>query len=118
MKRFFNLLLSVPLVVVLFTTSISAADPPLPAKAGTIRAGMIGLDTSHVIAFTQMLNDPKATGELAQLKIVAGFPGGSPDNPSSWDRVPEYTKQLRGMGVEIVDSIDDLLKKVDVGSAR
>ena len=97
-----------------FAGSLSAADAPLPAKAGTMRAGMIGLDTSHVIAFTQMLNDPKATGELAQLKIVAGYPGGSPDNPSSWDRVPQYTKELRGMGVEIVDSIDDLLKKVDV----
>ena len=41
----------------------------------------MGLDTSHVIAFTQMLNDPKAAGELARLKIVAGFPGGSPDIP-------------------------------------
>jgi hypothetical protein len=29
-------------------------------------------------------------------------------------RVPGYTKQLRDMGIEIVDSIDDLIKKVDV----
>ena len=94
------------------TGSLSAANPPV--KAGPIRAGMIGLDTSHVVAFTQILNDPKAAGELRQLKIVAGFPGGSPDNPSSWDRVPQYTKELRGMGVEIVGSIDELLKKVDV----
>ena len=61
-----------------------------------------------------MLNDPKATGELAELKIVAGYPGGSPEIPEQWNRVEGYTEELRGMGVEIVDSIDELLKKVDV----
>ena len=79
-----------------------------------IRAGIIGLDTSHVEAFTKLLNDPEATGALAEVKVVAAYPGGSKDIPSSWDRVPGYTEKLRGMGVEIVDSIDDLLKKVDV----
>jgi len=78
-----------------------------------LRAGMIGLDTSHVIAFTQAINNPKATGELADVKIVAGYPGGSPDVPDSWNRVKKFTEQLRGMGVEIVDSIEALLEKVD-----
>jgi len=114
MKRFLNVVLPALLGLSFFTSSLAVADVPALAKAGKMRAGMIGLDTSHVIAFTQMLIDPKATGELAQLRIVAGYPGGSPDNPSSWDRVPQYTKELRGMGVEIVASIDDLLKKVDV----
>jgi len=36
------------------------------------------------------------------------------DNPSSWDRVPKYTEQVRKMGVEIVPTIPELLKKVDV----
>ncbi len=76
-----------------------------------IRLGMIGLDTSHVIAFTSYLNDPKNnTG----CKVVAGFPGGSPDFKASADRVEGYTKQLREQhGLEIVDSIEDLCKKVD-----
>ncbi len=78
-----------------------------------LRAGMIGLDTSHVIAFAQAINTPKAAGDLADVKIVAGYPGGSPDLPASWDRVKKYTEQLSGMGLEIVDSIDALLKKVD-----
>ena len=85
------------------------AEPQKP-----LRAGLIGLDTSHAIAFAQVLNDPKATGELAGVKIVAGYPGGSPDLPSSWDRVKGYTEQLRKSGVEIVPSIEELLKKVDV----
>ncbi len=89
--------------------SAGAAEP----ARKPLRAGIIGLDTSHVIAFTQVVNDPKATGDPADVKIVAAFPGGSPDLPSSWDRVKGYTEQLRKMGVEIVPSIDVLLKKVD-----
>jgi len=79
-----------------------------------LRAGLIGLDTSHVIAFTQVINDPKATGELAGVKVVAGYPGGSPDVPDSWNRVGKFTEQLRKMGIEIVPSIEELLTKVDV----
>ena len=82
--------------------------------APKIKAGMIGLDTSHVVAFTKALNDPKATGDMATVDVVAAFPGGSPDIPASRDRVAGYTKEVRGMGVEIVDSIDALLAKVDV----
>lgn len=78
-----------------------------------IRAGIIGLDTSHVIAFTKTINDPMATGDLADVEVVAAFPGGSPDLPSSWDRVKGYTEQMRTMGVEIVPSIEELLTKVD-----
>lgn len=79
-----------------------------------LRAGIIGLDTSHVIEFTKAFNNPNAPAELGGIKIVAAYPGGSPDLPASWDRVMGYTRQVRGMGVEIVGSIDELLKKVDV----
>ncbi|MFO0888474.1 MAG: Gfo/Idh/MocA family oxidoreductase [Isosphaeraceae bacterium] len=90
-----------------------------PANAGEsekpLRAGIIGADTSHATAFTQLLNGPEATGDLAGVRIVAAYPGGSPDIPSSRDRVEGYTKELREKyGVEIVDSIDELLKRVDV----
>lgn len=90
-----------------------AAPAGAQEAAKVIRVGMIGLDTSHVIAFADVLNDPKAGGDLAGVKVVAGYPGGSPDLPSSRDRVKQYTEQLRGKGVEIVDSIDELVNKVD-----
>ena len=35
------------------------AAPPL------LRAGIVGLDTSHVPAFTKLFNDPNADGDLA-----------------------------------------------------
>lgn len=90
----------------------SGASEP---AAAPLRAGIIGLDTSHVTAFTQLLNAPHPRAELAGIRVVAGYPGGSADIPSSRDRVAGYTKELHDKyGVEIIDSIDELLKKVDV----
>jgi predicted dehydrogenase len=79
-----------------------------------IRIGMIGLDTSHVITFGKIINDPQAAGDLADIKIVAAYPGGSPTFPLSRDRVEGFTKQVREMGIEIVGSIPHLLERVDV----
>jgi hypothetical protein len=93
--------------------SAVADEPASPGKP--LRAGIIGLDTSHAPAFTALLNDPKAEADVAGVKVVAAFPGGSADIPSSRDRVAEYTNELRDKhGVEIVDSIESLLGKVDV----
>jgi predicted dehydrogenase len=86
-----------------------AEDTPHPP----IRAGMIGLDTSHVPTFTELFNNAKPDGDLGGVRIVAGYPGGT-DLPLSRDRVAKFTEQVRGMGVEIVDSIPALLDKVDV----
>lgn len=79
-----------------------------------LRAGIIGLDTSHVIAFTKVFNNPEATGDIARIQVVAAYPGGSPDIAASRDRIEGFTQQVREMGVEIVDSIDELLQRVDV----
>lgn len=96
-------------ILVLCLVANARAAEPAP-----LRAGMIGLDTSHVLSFAKFFNNPKATGEVAGvIKIVAGYPGGT-DLPSSRDRVKGFTEQLRGMGIEIVDSIPKLLEKVDV----
>lgn len=81
------------------------------SQTKVIRLGIIGLDTSHVIAFTKYINDPKnKTG----CRVVAGFAGGSPDIPSSANRVEKYTNQLRDQhGLEIVPTIEELCRKVD-----
>lgn len=99
--------LSIGLATVMSSPLASAADRP------ELKVGIIGLDTSHAIAFTKILNDPKVSEELAGCRIVAAYPKGSPDIQSSVSRVPQYTQQVREMGVEIVDSIDELLKRVD-----
>lgn len=93
----------------LATLVLSAESP----SGKVLRAGMIGLDTSHVNAFTNIFNDPNATGEVAHVRVVAGYPGGT-DIPASRDRVERFTQDLKKKGIEIVDTIPELLKKVDV----
>lgn len=96
-----------------FLLLIVVAAVPLAAQAEEqpFRVGMIGLDTSHVIAFTQIINNPKNS---YGCKVVAGYPGGSPDMAASADRVEKFTNQLRDrFGVEIVGSIEELCEKVD-----
>ena len=102
--------------VIVLLTAFLLSIQMAPAQDKTpILIGIIGLDTSHVPAFTGLFNDPKNTGELAGFKVVAGFPGGSKDVKSSYTRVEGFTKQLQEKyGVEIVSSIDELLSKVDV----
>ena len=71
-----------------------------------------------MIAFTTILNkgpkNPADADKVAGVKVVAAYPQGSKDIVSSTSRVPEYTEKVKALGVEIVDSIDDLVKKVDV----
>jgi predicted dehydrogenase len=97
------------LLVLLVPLSVRGEDKP------PLKAGIIGLDTSHVVAFTQTLNNPDAKGILARVRVVAAYPGGSSDIPDSKNRVEGFTNTLRDkFHIEIVDSIDALLKKVDV----
>lgn len=78
------------------------------------KVGIIGLDTSHSVAFTKALNDPSAGDTFGGYKIVAAYPKGSLDIQSSVERIDGYTKEVQQFGVEIVDSIEALLPKVDV----
>jgi len=78
------------------------------------RVGIIGLDTSHSVAFTQTLNSPDAGPEFGGYKVVAAYPKGSNDIKSSFERIPGYIDEVKKLGVEIVNSIEELLPKVDV----
>ncbi len=111
-KDIMNPRLLVLLAVLGLTSEFPAVQAQEP-RATTIRAGIIGLDTSHVPAFTKLFNSTNAGSELDGIRVVAGYPGGT-DYPPSRDRVAKFTEQIRGMGVEIVDSIPKLLDKVDV----
>jgi hypothetical protein len=89
------------------------AAPVAGQESPSLRVGIIGLDTSHAIAFTKELNNPEAPPELANCRVVAAYPKGSPDIESSTTRVPGYIEQIKKLDVEIVDSIEELLKRVD-----
>jgi len=46
--------------------------------------------------------------------VTAAYPYGSRDIKSSMDRIPDYITQVKELGVEITDSIEAMLDKVDV----
>jgi len=82
--------------------------------ASDMKLGLIGLDTSHVVAFTKILNDPKAKGHVEGAKVVAAFKGGSDDIPSSYQRVDKFTKTLTDQyGVKLYCTIPELCENVD-----
>ncbi len=107
-----------------------AAERKFPDEGLFKRIGIIGLDTSHSVAFTKDFNrmefpdptkqnsvkepvflDPRP--ELKGFRITAAYPEGSKDIESSTSRVPGYTEIVVQHNVKIVPSIDELLKGVD-----
>jgi predicted dehydrogenase len=83
-------------------------------QAKELKIGLIGLDTSHAPAFTQLLNDESNQGRLPGARVVAAFKGGSPDVEASYTRVDKFTAELKEKwGVEMMGSIEELCGKVD-----
>ena len=82
--------------------------------AADIRLGIIGTDTSHVTAFTKMLNDTASPDHVPGARVVAAYKGGSPDIEASRTRIDQFTAELRDRWqVKIVESIEELCRQVD-----
>ncbi|MGV3546916.1 MAG: hypothetical protein ACO1N4_07635 [Pedobacter sp.] len=78
------------------------------------RVGIIGLDTSHSLAFTKLLNVENASTSLLGYKVVAAYPFGSKSLELSKQRIPLQIQEIKKHRVRIVDSIAELLQEVDV----
>ena len=84
------------------------------AAVAQIRVGIVGTDTSHVPAFTRVLNDPSSPEHIPGARVVAAWKGGSPDVESSRTRVDKFAEEIRTKwNVEIVPDLPALLSKVD-----
>lgn len=82
----------------------------IPAK-GQEKIGIIGLDTSHSVAFTKLVNSNDST--TRRFEVVAAYPQGSSVIESAYSRIPKYTEEMRALGVKITSSIGELLDMVD-----
>ena len=79
-----------------------------------LKVGIIGLDTSHVVAFTGLLNDKNHEYHIPGGKVLVAYPGGSPDFELSIGRVKGFTEELQTKyGVEIVDSVEAVAEASD-----
>jgi len=79
-----------------------------------LKIGIIGCDTSHVVAFTKLLNDENDPFHVKGGKVVAIYPSYSPDLHASFSRVEGFRKELiEKYKIEIVNSIEELIGKVD-----
>lgn len=78
-----------------------------------VKLGIIGLDTSHSTAFTELLNTESDDPMVRKFEIVAAYPYGSTTIESSYSRIEGCTEYVKKYGVKIVGSIAELLDMVD-----
>src|SRR5918993_1195103 len=109
--------LAIALAIAMVAGGAAPLAPQQPAAADAklaIRIGLIGIDTSHAGAFTQLLNDPSRPDHIPGARVVAAFKGGSLDVEASATRIERFTAELRDKWkIELVDSIDELVRRVD-----
>jgi hypothetical protein len=97
-----------------FILSVSCFLTASVALAADLRIGIIGADTSHVGAFTKVINDPTDKNYVPGGKVTVLYKSGSKDIESSWSRVDRYAKEVQDkFGVRIVDSVEALCGEVD-----
>jgi hypothetical protein len=110
-------IVAIAAVVIAGPVMEGAAGPRAQARADEtplLRIGLIGLDTSHAVAFTEMINDASRPDHVPGARVVAAYKGGSPDVAMSATRIERFTADVTGKwGVALVDSIEALLTRVD-----
>lgn len=104
------------IVFTLCLTGAACLATAQPAESTeTIRFGIIGTDTSHAIQFAKIFNSPSEKNHVSGGRVTHAFKGGSPDIPSSADRIEKFTADLQSSySVTMVDTIEELVKNVDV----
>jgi predicted dehydrogenase len=87
---------------------------PLLAAGADLRLGIVGTDTSHVVAFAKILNDDSQPDHVPGARIVAAYKGGSKDIKESYERVDKFAEELKTKWkVEFSADISSMCRKVD-----
>jgi len=78
-----------------------------------VKVGLVDCDTSHVVQFTMRMNHVEIAEDqwVDGARVVAAYPGTSKITPQ--ETIDQYVDKLKGFGVEMVDSPEDILGKVD-----
>lgn len=101
------------LSLIVAIAAVIVMRPQLRADEG-VRIGIIGLDSSHAVAFTELINDASRRDHVPGGRVVAAYKGGSPGLANSDTRIERFTADVTGtLQIPLVDSIDMLLTRVD-----
>ncbi|MEM2756500.1 MAG: Gfo/Idh/MocA family oxidoreductase [Candidatus Bathyarchaeia archaeon] len=79
-----------------------------------IKVGIIGFDSSHAVEFTKRLNHVDISEEhwVYGAKVIMGYPG-RPSSFADSGTITQRIQLLKEFGVEIVDSAEEMIGKVD-----
>lgn len=78
------------------------------------KIGIIGLDSTHALVFTQIINDKSHHFHVFGGEVTAAFPGGSDDFEMSYSRIKGFTEQIRRQpDIKIVDSPEEAAEACD-----
>ena len=84
-------------------------------QAAVLKAGMVGLDTSHCRAFIEVLHDSTSPYHVPGVQITGVYSGGSEQFSLSRDRVKGFTDEITTrFQIPIYASIAELARDVDV----
>lgn len=77
-----------------------------------IRLGLLDFDTSHVVAFSQRLNQSGVAKNqwVEGARVVLGCPGQSTLAPQ---RIPGYVEEIKKIGIPLVDKPAEMFGKID-----
>ena len=96
--------------------SLVAATPTrlISRQTEPTRIGIVGLDTSHSIAFTKIINATNEDGtSKTGFRVTHAYPYGSRDIHSSVSRIPGYIEEIKDLGVEVLDSLHEVLDQTE-----
>lgn len=76
------------------------------------RLGIVDFDSSHCVEFTRRFHHVGVDRAdcVDGARVVAGWPGDSQMGPQ---RIPGFLAEMRTIGVEIVDHMEDLIDRID-----
>lgn len=76
--------------------------------------GLVGLDSSHCVDFTELLNNTGHVFHVPGGRVTAAFKGGSPDMELSSGRIEGFTNRLKEQyAIRLVDDLETLVDQVD-----
>jgi len=85
---------------------------PHGLEALMIRLGIVDFDSSHSVEFTRRFNHVGMDADqiVEGARVVLGCPGTSLMSP---ERIPGFTEQIRACGVELVETPEEMIGRID-----